>query len=283
MFRNDYCIKTKLGVNIDTSKKTWVMGIVNVTPDSFSDGGRFLGVEKAVNHAKELVEAGADIVDVGGESTRPGSRFVSAEEELERVIPIIKAIRKELPHQLISIDTYKSKVAEESLKAGADIINDVWGAKWDGQMARVAAEYDAPIILMQNRNEISENDVIDTMKSDLHESIKLCLDAGVSKDKIIIDPGIGFAKTYEQNLEAMRRLDELNELGYPVLLGTSRKSLIGLTLQLPPEERVEGTGATVCLGIQKGCHIVRVHDVLEIKRMAVMMDAMLGIGEVKNG
>ncbi len=176
----------------------------------------------------------------------------------------------------ISVDTYKAEVARQAIEAGAAIINDVWGAKADPDMARVAAKYDVPIILMHNRTNTDYGDLLEDMINDVQESIDICRRAGVKEDKIILDPGIGFAKTYEQNLEAMRRMDEFTALGYPVLLGTSRKSLISKTLNLPPSERVEGTGATVCLGIEKGCNIVRVHDVLEMSRMATMMDVMLG-------
>jgi dihydropteroate synthase len=261
--------------------RTKIMGILNATPDSFSDGGRYNEVEVAAKRAYEMVAQGADIIDIGGESTRPGFAKVPADEELARVIPVIKAVREvvEVP---ISIDTYKAEVAREAIKAGANIINDVWGAKADPMMAQVAFETGAEIILMHNRDNKDYGDLLEDMKRDIDESIALCHRAGVSDDKIMIDPGIGFAKTYEQNLEAMRRLDEFVAIGYPVLLGTSRKSFIAKTLDLPVDERVEGTGATVCLGIAKGCEIIRVHDVVEMSRMAKMMDAMLG-GVVHNG
>ncbi|WLR50926.1 dihydropteroate synthase [Bacillus tianshenii] len=263
-------------------EKTYVMGILNVTPDSFSDGGNFNEIERAVQHAKQMVQDGADLIDIGGESTRPGAETVSEEEEIARVVPIIKAI-KEAVDVPISIDTYKAETAKHALEAGAHIINDVWGAKADPQMAQVAAHYQVPIILMHNRGNKNYGDLIDDMKMDLQESIAIVKRAGVKDEKIILDPGIGFAKTYEHNIKAMRRLEELNELGYPLLLGTSRKSFIGLTLDLPVEERMEGTGATVCLGIERGCQFVRVHDVKEIKRMTLMMDAMLGKKVQANG
>ncbi|WP_133058695.1 dihydropteroate synthase [Halalkalibacter urbisdiaboli] len=263
-------------------ERTIVMGILNVTPDSFSDGGRFNEIEAAVSHAKRMVSEGADMIDIGGESTRPGAEKVSEEEELARVIPIIKAISKAV-HVPISIDTYKAGVAKQAIEAGASYINDVWGAKADPNMAKVAAAYQVPIILMHNRDNKEYNDLIEDMKLDLKESVDICLKQGVKKENIILDPGIGFAKTYEQNLEAMRRLDELVQLGYPILLGTSRKSFIAKTLNLPVDERVEGTGATVCLGIARGCHIIRVHDVKEMSRMAKMMDAMLGKGATNRG
>ncbi|OEH92653.1 dihydropteroate synthase [Bacillus solimangrovi] len=261
--------------SMDLMERTWIMGILNVTPDSFSDGGRFNDCERAVQQAHQMVLDGADIIDIGGESTRPGAGKVDVEEELKRVIPKIEAIRAEVDVP-ISIDTYKSETAEKAIKAGAHIINDVWGAKADPRMADVAAHYDVPIILMHNRDNKKYGDIIEDMKEDLRESIDIVKRAGVRDERIILDPGIGFAKTYEHNLEVMRRMDELQILGYPFLLGTSRKSFIGLTLDLPVEERMEGTGATVCLGIERGCQLVRIHDVKEMKRMAMMMDAMLG-------
>lgn len=254
------------------------MGILNVTPDSFSDGGKYYSIDRAVEHAVEMVEQGADIIDVGGESTRPGYEPVEAEEEIRRVVPVIREIRKRLD-VVISIDTHKSEVAKAALDAGANMLNDIWGAKKDPKMAELARDYDVPIVLMHNRDDMNYEDLIEDMKKDLQESIDICLKAGVKKEQIIIDPGIGFAKTYEHNLLVMKHLEKFHALGYPILLGTSRKSLIGKTLNLPVNERIEGTGATVCLGIAKGCHIVRVHDVKEMSRMAKMMDAMLKAGE----
>ncbi|HHY22090.1 MAG TPA: dihydropteroate synthase [Bacilli bacterium] len=268
-------VKNKL--NFDFSKQTYVMGILNVTPDSFSDGGKYNAVDAAVAHAKQMVEMGAHLIDIGAESTRPGAEKVSAEEEIERAIPIIRAV-SEAVDVPISIDTYKSEVAKQALEAGASIINDIWGGKADPKMAQVAVEYGAPIILMHNRDNTDYGDIIEDMIADLKESIAICKAAGVADEQIMIDPGIGFAKTYEDNLEVMRRLDELHVLGYPILLATSRKSFIAKTLDLPVDERVEGTGASICLGIAKGCHMIRVHDVLEMARMAKMMDAMLGKG-----
>jgi len=249
------------------------MGILNVTPDSFSDGGHYNQLDAAMRHAERLVKDGADIIDVGGESTRPGSQLVSAEQELERIIPIIERLSRDIDVP-ISVDTYKARVADEALRAGAHIINDVWGAKKDSEMAAVAAKWNVPIILMHNREQMEYQDFFPDYIEDLQESIQLALAAGVSDEMIVLDPGIGFAKTLQQNLEAMRRLDDLVALGYPVLLGTSRKSMIGKVLDLPVEERLEGTIATVALGIEKGCHIMRVHDVKAIKRTATMMDAM---------
>ncbi|MDT8862673.1 dihydropteroate synthase [Alkalihalobacillus sp. MEB130] len=255
-------------------ERTKIMGILNVTPDSFSDGGKYSDVERAVERAKQLVHDGADIIDIGGESTRPGAIQVGEAEEIKRVIPIIEAVAKEITVP-ISVDTYKSEVAKQAIEAGAKIINDVWGAKWDVRMAKVAAHYQVPIVLMHNRKDATYSNLMQDVVKDLEESVSLCLDAGVQKDKIILDPGIGFAKTHEENLDVMRHLDDIVNMGYQVLLGTSRKSLIAKTLKLPVDERVEGTGATVCYGIMKGCHIMRVHDVKEMARMATMMDALM--------
>ncbi|WP_377891997.1 dihydropteroate synthase [Alkalihalobacillus sp. R86527] len=259
---------------IDWNKKTWVMGILNATPDSFSDGGNYVTCDRAVQHAVQLVQEGADLIDIGGESTRPGAVPVSLEEELERVIPVIKAVRAAIDVP-ISIDTYKAEVADQALSAGADIINDVWGAKADPMMGRIAAKHEVPIILMHNRQGMNYGDIMEDIKVDIDESIAIVKEAGVLDRNIILDPGIGFAKTHEQNLEVMRRLNEFSALGYPVLLGTSRKSLIAKTLNTQADDRVEGTGATVCLGIERGCQIIRVHDVKPMVRMAKMMDAML--------
>ncbi|MHC2836604.1 dihydropteroate synthase [Bacillus sp. F9_6S_D1_P_5] len=260
---------------LNLNEKTLIMGILNVTPDSFSDGGSYNEVEAAVRHAKEMRDEGAHIIDIGGESTRPGFAKVSVEEEIKRVVPMIQAVSKEVKLP-ISIDTYKAEVAKQAIEAGAHIINDVWGAKGEPKIAEVAAHYDVPIILMHNRDNMNYRNLMADMIADLYDSIKIAKDAGVRDENIILDPGIGFAKTPEQNLEAMRNLEQLNVLGYPVLLGTSRKSFIGHVLDLPVEERLEGTGATVCLGIEKGCEFVRVHDVKEMARMAKMMDVMIG-------
>ncbi|MEH7016435.1 dihydropteroate synthase [Bacillus sp. JJ63] len=259
---------------LNLNEKTFIMGILNVTPDSFSDGGNYNEVEAAVRHAKEMVIDGAHIIDIGGESTRPGFAKVSEEEELRRVLPMIRAV-SEAVDVPISIDTYKAEVAKQAIEAGAHIINDIWGAKAEPEIAKVAAHYDVPIILMHNRDNTNYRNLMADMIADLHESITIAKHAGVRDENIILDPGIGFAKTFEQNLEVMRNLEQLKALGYPLLLATSRKSFIGHALDLPVEERLEGTGATVCLGIQKGCGIVRVHDVKEMSRMAKMMDAML--------
>ncbi|GAA0859093.1 MULTISPECIES: dihydropteroate synthase [Clostridium] len=258
----------------DLKERTYVMGILNVTPDSFSDGGKFNEVDSALKRVKEMIEEGADIIDVGGESTRPNFEVVKEDEEIKRVVPIIRAIKEnfDIP---VSIDTYKSKTAEAAIEAGADIINDIWGFKKDKDMAKVAAKYNVPCILMHNREKKEYNDLMKDVVFDLVESINIALNAGVSRENIILDPGIGFAKTLNENLIVMNNLEKIKDLGYPVLLATSRKSMIGLTLDEPVDQRVEGTIATTVLGITKGCEFVRVHDIRENKRACVMTDAML--------
>ncbi|MGV2623260.1 UNVERIFIED_CONTAM: dihydropteroate synthase [Halobacillus marinus] len=256
------------------------MGILNVTPDSFSDGGLYNDMDDAVRQAVRMEEAGADIIDIGGESTRPGHAPVSEEEELARVLPIIKAVTRAV-HIPVSIDTYKAEVAKQAVEAGASIINDVWGAKKEPEIADVAARYDVPIILMHNRTDKTYGSLIEDMKSDLKQSVAIAKEAGVKEHQIILDPGIGFAKTQEDNLVVMRHLNDFHELGYPILLATSRKSFIGTVLDLPKDQRMEGTGATVCFGISQGVHMVRVHDVEPIVKMTKMMDAMIGVK--KNG
>ncbi|MGG4397461.1 dihydropteroate synthase [Paenibacillus thiaminolyticus] len=256
-------------------QRTLIMGILNVTPDSFSDGGRYNRVDAALWHAKEMLEAGADIIDIGGESTRPGHQPVGQEEELERVLPVIEALRRELPQAPISVDTYKAEVARQALEAGAHIMNDIWGCKKEPEMAHVAARYGCPLILMHNRPERRYDRFVEEVKADLLASVALAKAAGVKDDQIWLDPGIGFAKTGEDNLVLMSHLDELCALGYPLLLGTSRKKFIRDTLQLPVDDVVEGTAATVALGIAQGCQIVRVHDVASIARTARMCDAVL--------
>lgn len=256
-------------------ERTYIMGILNVTPDSFSDGGKFNSIDNALRQVEKMIKDGVDIIDIGGESTRPSHIPVTEEDEINRVIPVIKAVREkfEIP---ISIDTYKGKVAEEALKAGANLINDVWGFKKDSYIAEIAGKYNVPCCLMHNRFDTSyKNDIIEEMKKDIKESINIALKAGVARENIIIDPGIGFAKSYEENLEAINRVRELKELGYPILLATSRKSVIGNTLNLPPSERVEGTLATTVIGIINGCDFIRVHDILENKRTCIMTDAIV--------
>ena len=255
-------------------KRTYIMGILNVTPDSFSDGGNFNNIDAAIKHAREMIEDGVDIIDIGGESTRPGHKYVEADEEIQRVTPVIKELKKEI-NVPISIDTYKSKVAEEALKLGVEMINDVWGLKRDKDMAKVVAKYDAHVCIMHNQDGTDYNeDIMESIKKSLNESISIALKAGVKKNKIVLDPGIGFGKTFEQNLEVLKRLDELNDLGYPILLGTSRKSVIGNVLNVEPKERLEGTIATTVLGVRDGVDIVRVHDVKENLKAAKMADAI---------
>lgn len=260
--------------NFHIGEKTFIMGILNVTPDSFSDGGKFNHIDCAIEHTKEMIRQGVDIIDIGGESTRPNHTPVSEEEEIKRVVPVIEALTKEIDVP-ISIDTYKGRVAELAIKAGADLINDVWGFKKDPYMAEVAGKYQAPCCIMHNRENRDYNNFIEDVLKDLKESIDIAIKAGVDKDNIIIDPGIGFAKSYEQNLILMNNLDKLKQLNYPILLGTSRKSFIGNTLDLPVEERMEGTVATSVIGVMKGCDFVRVHDVLENKRACAMTDAIV--------
>lgn len=257
-------------------ERTYVMGILNATPDSFSDGGKFNEVEIALKRVEEMISQGADIIDVGGESTRPNFTVVEVDDEINRVVPVIKAIKEKFDIT-VSIDTYKAKTAEAAIKSGADIINDVWGFKKDKSMASVAAKYDVPCILMHNREDKPYENLMEDVKNDLIESIKIAMDAGVKKENIILDPGIGFAKTYEENLIVMKNVKEIRDMGYPVLLGTSRKSMIGNTLNLPVDQRVEGTLVTTVMGIMSGCEFIRVHDVLENKRACIMTDKILSV------
>jgi len=279
----------------DWGSRTYVMGILNVTPDSFSGDG-LLGdkgkePEAAVEQARGFLDEGGDILDVGGESTRPGSEPVNAEDEMRRVLPVIEAIAKEFPDALISIDTYKAKVAEAAFKAGAHILNDVWALRADPELASVAAAFHAPVILMHNRSSPASVEVrsqlgnayigstyenlIEEVKRELLVSVELAVKAGIEETRMILDPGIGFGKTREHNLELINRLGEIRSLGYPVLLGPSRKSFIGFTLDLPADQRVEGTAATVAVGITRGADIIRVHDVKEMVRVAKMTDAIV--------
>ncbi|WP_163655869.1 dihydropteroate synthase [Listeria sp. PSOL-1] len=260
-----------------------VMGILNITPDSFSDGGKYIQLEDAKNRAIEMAKEGAEIIDIGGISTRPGHLNIDVDEELKRILPVIKAVRAALPHIWLSVDTWRAEVAEKAILAGANMINDQWGAKYDPKIAEIAAKYHVPICLMHNRTNRDYNDFIADVKNDLLESVKICQSANVPDESIILDPGFGFAKSPEQNLEILRRIDEIVQLGFEVLLGTSRKSTIGLVLDLPPEERVEGTGATVVYGFSKGCTIARVHDVKPIVRMVKMTDAIMGKTQITRG
>jgi dihydropteroate synthase len=255
--------------------RTYIMGILNVTPDSFSDGGRFDSIDKALKHTEQMINEGADLIDVGGESTRPGHIQISEAEEIERVAPVIEKIKAEFDIP-VSIDTYKSNVAFEAIKVGADLLNDIWGFKYDKKMAELAAEYNLPCCLMHNRNEAKYNDFMNDVLDDLRESIAIAKAAGVADENIMLDPGVGFGKTYEQNLEITNKTEMLNTLGYPVLLATSRKSMIGNTLNLPADERVEGTMATSVLAVLKNCLFVRVHDIKENKRIILMTEKIIG-------
>ena len=257
-----------------TTGHTYIMGILNVTPDSFSDGGKFNQIDAALKHVEEMIRAGADVIDIGGESTRSGYTKISDEEETDRVVPVIEAVKKEFGIP-ISVDTYKSGVAEAAAQAGADLINDIWGLKYDARMAEVIAKSGLACCLMHNRDNTEYRNFMEDMKQDLRETIALAKAAGIADDKIILDPGVGFAKSYENNLEVIRRLKEFNELKYPVLLGTSRKSVIGLTLDLPAAERVEGTIVTTVMAVEAGCMFVRVHDVKENHRAIQMAEAIL--------
>ncbi|QKS48913.1 dihydropteroate synthase (plasmid) [Paenibacillus cellulosilyticus] len=252
------------------------MGILNATPDSFSDGGSYANVSAAVERAKQMAEEGADIIDIGGESTRPGFTPVSEEEEISRVVPVIRALREALPQMALSIDTYKAETARHALEAGAHIVNDIWALQYSPEMAKVVAEFGCPVIVNHNRPERDYTDFVADVLADLQESVRIAHEAGVRDEQIWLDPGIGFAKDYAENIAMMGRLSDLAALGYPVLLGTSRKGFIGQALGgVPVNDRVEGTAATVTLGIAQGCGIVRVHDVRAMKRTAMMTDAIV--------
>ena len=258
----------------DTDHKTYVMGILNVTPDSFSDGGKYNCMDLALKHAEQMIQEGAAIIDVGGESTRPGYTKISDEEEIERTAPVVEQLKRnfDIP---VSIDTYKSAVAEANAKAGADMLNDIWGLKHDARIASVARQYEMECCLMHNRENMEYQNFMEDMKADLRETIRIAKEAGIADDKIVLDPGVGFAKSYENNLEAIRRVGELKELGYPVLLGTSKKSVIGLTLDVPSEERVVGTAVTTVFAVCQGCAFVRVHNVKENIEAIRMAGAIL--------
>ena len=281
----------------DWGKRTYVMGILNVTPDSFSQDGVLAGTDSesamianAVAQAQQFVADGADLIDVGGESTRPGSVPVSATEEMARVLPVVKAVYRAVSVP-ISVDTYRASVAEAALEAGASWINDVWGLRMDPGMVLLAAQTKCPVVIMHNRSKpkdvaqeerlgaryvgVKYGDLLADVTSELQESIDLALDNGVSEEQIIVDPGIGFGKTVPQNLQLINDLEQLLGLGFPILVGPSRKSFIGYTLDLPPTERVEGTAAAVAIAIDRGADIIRVHDVKEMARVARVVDAIV--------
>jgi dihydropteroate synthase len=279
--RSDYKIDCR-GTVLDLGLRTHIMGILNATPDSFSDGGRFAAADRALAHAREMAAAGADIIDIGGESTRPGAAPVTEEEELRRIIPLIERLSAELTVP-ISVDTYKSSVARKSLEAGASIVNDISGLRFSPDMAAVAADFGAAVVIMHikgtPRNMQQDPvyaDVVAEVRAYLEEGIGIAVRAGVDRERIMVDPGIGFGKNLEHNLTILGRLDEFKCLGRPIVLGTSRKKFIGTILDIPaPEQRVDGTAATVALGIERGAAIVRVHDVARMAQVARMTDAIL--------
>lgn len=262
----------------ETKNHTYVMGILNVTPDSFSDGGKWNQEDRALKHVEQMLEEGMDILDIGGESTRPGHTKISDEEEIARVIPIIKKVKTEF-NIPVSLDTYKSAVARAGLAAGADLINDIWGLKYDPNMAGVIAEAKVACCLMHNREKAEYQNFMQDVAADLADTVHLANLAGIADDKIILDPGVGFGKDYQQNLQVIGNLEELNVLGYPLLLGCSRKSVIGLTLNLPADQRIEGTLVTSVMAAMKGCMFVRVHDVKENLRAIKMAEAILYQGK----
>jgi dihydropteroate synthase len=262
-------------------KRTYIMGVLNVTPDSFSDGGKFTDVSAAVAHAKQMIADGADIIDVGGQSTRPGAQQISVEEEKRRILPVIERLVKE-DDALISIDTTRAEVAGAALVAGAAMVNDISGLRFDPELAKVAAKHNVPICLMHiqgtpknMQDNPTYSDLMGEIINYLKKSIAIAKQAGILPEKIIIDPGIGFGKTVEHNLEIIKRIKELKVLGHPILIGTSRKSVIGKVLDLPVDERLEGTAATVAVAITKGVDIIRVHDIKEMVRVAKMTDALV--------
>ena len=265
--------------NFDTDNHCYIMGILNVTPDSFSDGGRFDQLDAALSHAGQMIEEGADVIDVGGESTRPGHIMITDEEEIARVPPIIEKLKKEFDVP-ISIDTYKSKVAKAAVQAGADLVNDIWGLKYDEKIADVIAKHYVACCLMHIRDNTEFSNFLDDFMEDMRECIRLAKAAGIADDKIILDPGVGFGKTYEMNLEIIDKLEIMQKLNYPILLGTSRKSVIGLTLDLPVDQREEGTLVTTVYGVQKGSAFVRVHDVKKNKSAIQMTKALMRDHEV---
>ncbi len=266
-------------LQFDWGTRTYIMGIVNVSPDSFSGDG-IAAPAMALEVARRMVHEGADIIDVGGESTRPGSAPITVEQEMDRVIPVIRALRRELNVPL-SVDTYKHAVAKAALESGADIINDIWGLKQEPRLADLAARSNAWLVLMSNQRDVAPQhdvefpDIVQTVRDDLVRASHEAMERGVSAERLIVDPGIGFGKTQPQNLTLLRRLRELRDLGFPLLVGTSRKSVLGHVLNLPPSERLEATAATVSLAIEHGADIVRVHDVKEMWRVCRVADAIV--------
>ena len=257
----------------DLKNRTYIMGILNVTPDSFSDGGRWNDFDAAKRHVEEMIKQGMDIVDVGGESTRPGYTMVSEQEEIDRVVPVIEKIKSQFDIP-VSLDTYKSEVARAGIAAGADMINDIWGLKYDEKIADVIAQAQIPCCLTHNRKEAVYKNLIEEILWDLESSLDIAHKAGIADDRIIIDPGVGFGKSYENNLEIIDRIQNFHSLGYPLLLGASRKSVVGMGLDLPVAERMEGTLVTTVYGVKKGVMFVRVHDVKENVRAVKMTEAI---------
>ena len=268
----------KIGNRVfDTERGCYLMGILNVTPDSFSDGGKWTDIKRAQDHVGEMISEGAAIIDIGGESTRPGHVRIPAEEEIARVVPMIRMVKEnfDIP---VSIDSYKSEVVEAALEAGADLVNDIWGFRYDCRVAELAAGYHVPCCLMHNRREPVYGNFMEDVKSDLRESVRIALDAGVRPDQIVLDPGVGFGKNYEHNLTVIHRLKELRALGYPLLMAASRKSVIGLTLDLPSDQRLEGTLAITVISVLQGASFIRVHDVKENYRAVKMAQAVMAEG-----
>lgn len=266
----------RIGNKDFTESRTHIMGILNITPDSFSDGGQYNNVDAALIHTLRMIDEGAEIIDVGGESTRPGYIQISEQEEIERICPVIERIKRETDVP-VSLDTYKSKVASAGISAGVDLINDIWGLKYDSDMGRIIAKAGIPCCLMHNRDNMAYTSFLRDVKAEIHESVKIAINAGILRQNIILDPGVGFGKTYEQNLIVLKHLSEFVDLGYPVLLGTSRKSVIGLTLDLPKNERVEGTITTSVLAGLNRCMFVRVHDVKENYRALKMLETIMNV------
>lgn len=262
----------------DIKNRTYIMGILNVTPDSFSDGGKWNSMDAALSHALSMVEEGADIIDIGGESTRPGHQQITSEEEIARIVPVIKAVKREIDLP-VSIDTYKADVAAAAIDAGADLVNDIWGLKYDPEMAGLIARTGVACCLMHNKEQAEYEDFFPDMLRETEECVELAKAAGIPDEKIILDPGIGFGKTREMNLETLHYLERFHALGYPMLLGASRKSVIGLTLDLPTDQRLEGTLVTTVLAVMKGYAFVRVHDIRENLRTIRMAEAILAAGD----
>ena len=259
--------------NKEFGNHTYVMGILNVTPDSFSDGGKFNNIDSALKHTEQLINDGADIIDVGGESTRLNYTKISDEEEIERVVPVIEKIKADFDVP-VSIDTYKSKVAAAAVGAGADLVNDIWGFKYDEEVAKSIAGTDVAACVMHNRPKAEYDNYVEDLLNDLKESVDIGRKNGVNDSQIVLDPGVGFGKTYEHNLQIINECDKVVNLGFPVLLGTSRKSVIGLTLDIPAPERSVGTCATTVIGYERGCRIFRVHDVIDNYQALLMAQAI---------